>query len=81
MPTTGIATPITMKRVQPYLLVVMIGLPLAGCSSTETPQVSDQVKKQFSGSPMPPDAQKKFQESMKKSHDLMQNRTPSGGSQ
>jgi hypothetical protein len=66
---------------QQYLIFVVIGLFTAGCASSDTPQVSDQVKKQFSGGPMPPDAQKKFQESMKKSQDLAQQRAQTGGKQ
>jgi hypothetical protein len=67
-----------MKSVQLCFLFVLTGMAIAGCSSSETAQPSDQVKKQFSGGPMPPDAQKKFQESMKKSHELMQNSQPGG---
>jgi len=55
----------------------MIGLSLAGCSSSDTPQATAQAKKQFAGGPMPPDAQKEFQESMAKSRQLAQERAQS----
>jgi hypothetical protein len=70
-----------MKRIQPYLFLVLIGLLLAGCTSTQTPQASAQLAKQFAGGPMPPDAQKKFQESMKNSRDLAQQHSESAAKQ
>jgi hypothetical protein len=70
-----------MKRVQPYLLSLTLCLPLSGCFSAETPQASAQLKKQFAGSPMPPDAQKEFQKGMQHSHELMQKQFQSGGRQ
>jgi hypothetical protein len=70
-----------MKRIQQNLLFVLACLPLAGCASSDTPPVSDAVKKQFAGGPMPPDARKKFEESMKKNQQAIQERAQNGGKQ
>ena len=68
-----------MKRTLPYLLFLTISLPLAGCFSSQTPQTTDQAAKQFSGGPMPPDAQKKFQDSMKKNQEPTRQNGQAGG--
>ncbi len=46
--------------------LVLAALTVVGCTSSQTPQATSELAKQFSGGPMPPDAQKKFEESMKK---------------
>jgi|GEM_PF-4368406 len=69
--------PRAMKSVQFYFLLLVVGSSLAGCS-TDTPQASAQIKKQFAGGPMPPDAQKAFQESMRRSQEMMQQRAQNG---
>ena len=55
-----------MKSIPLCLVPIALGLFVAGCASSDTPQASDQVKAQFKGGPMPPDARKKFEESMAK---------------
>jgi hypothetical protein len=52
-----------MKKIQ---ILFLITLPLAGCASSETPQASAQIAKQFKGGPMPPDIAKQFQQSRQK---------------
>lgn len=67
-----------MKHIFKVTLFTILAASVAGCASSETPQAGEDVKKQFAGGPMPPDAQKKFQESMRKSHELMQNSQAGG---
>jgi hypothetical protein len=68
-----------MKRIQTYIFLVLTSVTVAACSSGQSSQASAELTKDFKGGPMPPDAQKKFQENMKKRQDLMGQRSqPSG---
>lgn len=66
------------KYLQTTFLLVLIGLSLFGCNSSQSPQANAQLTKDFKGGPMPPDAMKKFEESRKKSADALQQKTQSG---
>jgi hypothetical protein len=66
-----------MKRFTLPLLTVLIGLSLAGCPSSDTPQASPELTKDFKGGPMPPDFAKNFQQGMKKPGQGQQ--APDGG--
>jgi hypothetical protein len=67
-----------MKQIHLILLFSVLAIASDGCLSSSTPD-GPALRKQFEGAPMPAALRQRFQESRRKSQDLIKEQSQSGG--